>query len=658
MFLARSRLLETCRCSLGGDVGGAVIRSVSSSGKRGWESNNGKEGGDSDSSGGGGGGKFGRDGVRVGVNEEGEGNKKAKVNGSGGAADGHSKTIKIPAINSVVAKSERKRLKDPPLESLDIYDTVTDLTREAVEFWKGFTKKGPEAAVKLDESLVRLHRLIKKKRRSLDHVSVAMMVHQLASICTASRMGHWVVRHAFLKDLLTLADEFREDFDVNQIANVMWGLGKMGPHALFVRLGDGERTAKDLVRSLAVLANASIGDFTPLAICQVLYGLAVLSPEFPEQEAFVELLAAVAKQQLSGFSTQGISVLFVALAKLDHVDRLYLIPAMCKRVEDQIVHFKRPQQLCNIAWGLAKMRRTNSFSLLNTIVARATATFDQFHLPEITMLLWAFYKLRFYPGDEFLQQAEIRIRKMCDRAKPQEISNTLLALADFGSYAPDGSMSKDLIEDLKAALKKPVIRGPDIETQHLTNAVWSLAILDQLDINMLNWILDSISTIGRRLNPVQKRQIYQSLIPFTLFEPKLDLKKTVPPSLLQVCQSSWQSKQKDGVVIPPMVEVFNVLRKIGYKCESKMVGGEMISASTAVNTQGVKVAVEIDTPMRCFRNVRDRRLGRYLWRERMLEGSGWMVLRVRLDEWIALEGMSPRLEYLKAGLANANSKGS
>lgn len=82
--------------------------------------------------------------------------------------------------------------------------------------------------------------------------------------------------------------------------------------------GDGERTANDLVRSLAMECNELVGSLTPLTICQILYGLSMLTPDFQEQTVFVRLLAAVAKQQLAGFSTQGISVLFISLARLNY----------------------------------------------------------------------------------------------------------------------------------------------------------------------------------------------------------------------------------------------------------------------------------------------------------------------------------------------------
>lgn len=88
---------------------------------------------------------------------------------------------------------------------------------------------------------------------------------------------------------------------------------------MFCCPGSTDQTAGDLLRSLVVNANKLVASFNPLSICQALYGLSVLLPDLPERDAFVRLLAAVAKQQLPGFSTQGISVLFVSLARLNYM---------------------------------------------------------------------------------------------------------------------------------------------------------------------------------------------------------------------------------------------------------------------------------------------------------------------------------------------------
>lgn len=137
-------------------------------------------------------------------------------------------------------------------------------------------------------------------------------------------------------------------------------------------------------------------------------------------------------------------------------DTLYLVPAMCKRVEDQINHFKKPQQLCNIAWALARMRYSNGLSLLRIIAERSTESLEAFEFSEVTMLLWAFYKLKFFPGNAFLATVEDYLKRKCHLGKPQEISNALLALADFGSHSSEMHASKELIESLKSSLKIPV----------------------------------------------------------------------------------------------------------------------------------------------------------------------------------------------------------
>lgn len=199
---------------------------------------------------------------------------------------------------------------------------------------------------------------------------------------------------------------------------------------------------------------------------------------------------------------------------------------------------------------------------------------------------------------------------------------------------------------------------PGRETQHLTNAAWSLAVMGELDINTMKWILDEVVSTGRPLNFMQQRQLYQSTLSLSFGRQKIDISSYVPHAqikVLNLCKTGWLDRQKNGAVIPSMVEVFNVLRRIGYKCESTMVDG-ILSASTAADAHGSQIAVEIDTPIRCFRNDRGKRLGRYDLRQRILEACGFKVLRFSLDEWAALEGMRSRLEYLKDKLSRTEKE--
>lgn len=136
-------------------------------------------------------------------------------------------------------KVESLHSHHPPLETMQIIDMVTSLSREDAMYWKSIHRPSPpEAAQKLEESLDRLHALVVKKEKRLDHVSVAMMIHQVAALSAASNLNHQVVRHGLVKRLLYLADKCQSRFDANHIANILWAMGKMGRTVLFVRIGE------------------------------------------------------------------------------------------------------------------------------------------------------------------------------------------------------------------------------------------------------------------------------------------------------------------------------------------------------------------------------------------------------------------------------------
>lgn len=147
---------------------------------------------------------------------------------------------RLTADIGLVAGTVKSNLShQPPLESLQIVDTVTSLSRENVMYWRSTDRPSPpEATDKLEEALDRLHALVIKKEKRLDHVSVAMMIHQVAALSAASNLSHQIVKHDLVKRLLTLADECHSRFDANHIANIVWAMGKMRRPVLFVRLGE------------------------------------------------------------------------------------------------------------------------------------------------------------------------------------------------------------------------------------------------------------------------------------------------------------------------------------------------------------------------------------------------------------------------------------
>lgn len=147
-------------------------------------------------------------------------------------------TISLPNVSYIVTKAEPKAPHQPPLESMEIYDTVSDLAQGTVTYWRRIHQHTPsEASMVLERTLGRLKQLVEEKKSRLDHVTVATIIHQLASISSVSKLSHQVVSHGLVGDLLTLADEFRLKFDINHIANILWAMGKIGRPVLQLNLG-------------------------------------------------------------------------------------------------------------------------------------------------------------------------------------------------------------------------------------------------------------------------------------------------------------------------------------------------------------------------------------------------------------------------------------
>ncbi|CAD7698006.1 unnamed protein product [Ostreobium quekettii] len=523
------------------------------------------------------------------------------------------------------------------------------INKQVVKFMKGVVwivrdGEGPlesrrarkEAVNRLDGALAKVNELTKSRADRLDHINVATMIHQMGAIAKlTSTEWHIVHNHsALLSTLMGIALEKADQFRPHHLSQIVWACSRLGHSVLSIPAGDGTTAA--LIKLLVRRASETSADFTPMSISQLLYGLARL--EYPGPLALLTPIVNMVGPQVGGFSAQGLSNTLWSLAKLNYRNHSGVVQSICNRLHSQIDEFG-PQALANMAWALAVLRHGVSASTLQSIEEAAAAKSSQFRIMEMGMLLWAFRQLHYRPDKEFLENAAtLAMRRMFTSFKPADASLYLMSCADWNFQAPG----------LISALKVRVLLQDDLELRHCCNVAWCLAILGDHDVEALSRVVAHILKYdSRHLSETQKRQLFQTFLSFRLFQPKCDINAIVPKMLETACKECWIECQQKSSLPPPVVEIMSVLRQIGFSCNCPHhLGGGLLVAGTALNRAGIRFAVEMITPMRCFNNSPSSLLGTYLWRERVLEALGWQVLRIWHDDWMGLSTLQMKRAFL------------
>jgi hypothetical protein len=227
-----------------------------------------------------------------------------------------------------------------------------------------------------------LAQILHAQRKALNHIHVGAAWVCLARIGTGHGGGGG---RDVVKAVATLQDRTRVVLGVptrlpqgRAIANSMHSMAKF--HTM------GMRADRGLLQAMQRRATATVGEFKPQEVSNVLWALATMGER--ADRGLLEAMQRRATATAGGFKPQDVANVLWALATMGERADRGLLEAIHRRATATAGEFK-PQGIANVLWALATMGERADRGLLEAMQRRVTATSGDFKPQDVTNVLWA-----------------------------------------------------------------------------------------------------------------------------------------------------------------------------------------------------------------------------------------------------------------------------
>jgi very-short-patch-repair endonuclease len=222
--------------------------------------------------------------------------------------------------------------------------------------------------------------------------------------------------------------------------------------------------------------------------------------------------------------------------------------------------------------------------------------------------------------------------------KPQELANTLWALATLGWQVGEGTM--------RSALEGAVVRmAPSMNPQNVANTLWAFATLGWKARSEMVSIFEQFVAplVGHcRLSARESSQLLQAHLASQFLGLGLI---TLPASMLQVAAQAYREHARKVTVSNGQREIGESLRRLGISHELEYITADgLFSIDLAIVDR--RIAVEFDGPSHFTTNTLEP-LGHTRLRDRLLSAMGWCVVSIPFFEWDRLQRTEQRDAYVK-----------
>lgn len=508
------------------------------------------------------------------------------------------------------------------------------------------------------------HSFIRAQEQHLNHINVSTLVHRLGRFVARSGTQEYLCKvHAtFLGRLMALVFLHAKTFDKRNIANVVWGMGKIGPLLQAVPIP--YITFEILMDAIMDRAKGKTNRemFSHRHLSNFLYGLACL--EHHRHKAQIEEFSVQAIHVMDDFLDSELSNFVWALGKFRHFDRKGVLAKAVQSAKKR-VNSMGPQEISNFLWGLAVMEHLDCRDLLDMLLVPHTQnlwTKDK-SSQTISMFVWSAHHLGFKIGSisaddlissPFSQAARVDTQQTVDLSnfQPQHVVTVLYAYSQFGykSKRVDGFVLATKIFFLKFASL--------FNNQDVSMMAWSLMMMDELDGATMSRILYHVRYVKPTdpLSPEDVRQLYQCLLHLRLLHPEVVISQVIPSEVEKIWRGVWMVRQRTSPVPDWVSHALVHLEKMGYVCKARCMVGGIVNTTTLDFEDGMKYALEGLSYTRQYTNVVDAPRANITWKMRLLRTLGYEIVELEESKWEGLYGEDKIREYLRHRVNTAKGK--
>ncbi|PSC71010.1 Tbc2 translation chloroplastic isoform B [Micractinium conductrix] len=497
-------------------------------------------------------------------------------------------------------------------------------------------------------------------------------------IYSAATMGlrpDYELLHAVAKAVAWQIEEFKPQ----GLANIVWGLGKMGVKVTHEVRQMVEVLGREMAAQLTHARHK--GSLAPQNISNMLHGFTNLGMA-PAPE-LLSALAHGADEMLRQFGPQELTNTVWSLSQM-HRNGVPFPPdvdALLDRIPDEVLLLwgdrswrarVRPQTISNLALAYAHLHRAPQM-LISELVNEALPLLPQFKPQELSNLMWAMATMAFYPGTSTVDVISRAAAAAASSMKPQELANTAWAWATLRHF-PGAQLLDAVLGCAEAQLERfkcqevgmlswsvaklgympaaalvrhalPYITSaPAPAVQDCGNVLWAFTVLDILTPEVMARISERMLSLPPECFTQENYiQLYQAKM--SLSQQVFDIAQYIPPELLAQAETEWRRQSGDNKISATHRDVAAVMRELSldFEVEKKIEDGLM---SVDIALRGEMVAVEVDGSAHFTINEPFVPLGRTLWRWRLLASRGWRVVTVPYFRWAMLGSLAQKKQYL------------
>ncbi|KAK9842858.1 hypothetical protein WJX74_003528 [Apatococcus lobatus] len=508
-----------------------------------------------------------------------------------------------------------------------------------------------------------------------------------------SKLG--VYSKEFLDAIAQEATKKLNKFNAQNIANLIWAfasLAQSGDKSTFIDLFDGAAAA----------AEKQMGSFSPQNAANTIWAFAKLEHPVP---SLMKAVAGHAEWSIKEYQPQSVANLVWALATLQGEPGAGLLQSVAAHFKSNLKEYS-PQNLANTVWALATIKYTNK-ELLNAVAHEVSlrlkvtagrqlpienSSSTMFTRQHLANILWAYATLETHPGVAMLRLAIHDLAILAPACNPQELSNSVWALARLGHYDADfmeivaGEAESRISEFsqqnlantawafskishfrqslLDAIADQAVAIFEELSLQHVTNIMWTLASFNhvlpcvseifvpklvkrmgeeafnaQQLCNLLwseaimqeSWdmLMGKFTELAEELPEEGLTQVYQAYLLVKLGS--VNAEGSAPPGLLERAHEMWKKSATHVRVSFLHRDVSRVLTMLGHEhFIEQMTEDRLFSMDISLARE--KVCIEVDGPHHFSANTL-RPSGENLARQRLLRARGWAVVSIPFFKW-------------------------
>lgn len=372
--------------------------------------------------------------------------------------------------------------------------------------------------------------------------------------------------------------------------------------------------------------------FEPTSLTRCLWAFATL--DFKQCVPVARIALRRMELHIRDFHITQVSLILWSLAQLHMAQecdkRPFAIQKAMQLCMSQIQEAD-PHDLSHLVWGCSGLRIRWCSNLFDVVVDEALRKIRlgvKFTDDSVVGLMFSFARYRYRPHSILLDKAVQYMKENLDKLEAPLLARMLYFFAIFGL------INKPVIRMAKRMMSQRMNWVTGRDAVYFT---WSLAMLDELDVDFLRLTSDRLSSLDNSSATLErklKKQMYQSFLHLRHVR-KLEVPPgLVPENLLACGKEEWQAHEVARGLSGCAHGVLDVLASLGYRVKQKVliVEGSTV-ASVATSPDGTDVAVEVVQRNNCFVNDETSVPHVNMWRARLLEALGLSVLRIHETEW-------------------------